>query len=592
MGKKKTWTNLQQPEGCDSPLPRAFCQFIMTPINQLMRAIMDEQKEKYEKMMSTLGIQLNGDDKQLTGKPLMKRTMQIWINAADTLLAMIVSKLPSPVEAQKYRVENLYEGPMDDAAANAIRACDPAGGLMMYVSKMVPTSDKGRFHAFGRVFSGTIATGQRVRIQGPHYKPGSKEDLAIKNIQRTVLMMGRTVEQIADVPCGNTVALVGVDQYILKSGTITTIEDAHIIADMKYSVSPVVKVAVKPKDGKELPKLVEGLKKLSKSDPLVVCTTEESGEHVIAGCGELHVEICLKDLREEYAQCEFTVSDPVVSYRETVNETSSVTCLAKSPNKHNRIYLVAEPMSDELCAAIEDGKAGPKAEAKERAKFMREKFDWDENAARKIWAWGPETEGANVVVDQTAGVQYLIEIKEHVNSAFQWATKEGPLCEENMRGIRFNIMDVTLHTDSIHRGAGQITPPTRRACFAAEMLGKPTLQEPVFLVEIVCPQEAMSGVYSCMNMRRGCVFEENQREGTPLIQSRAYLPVSESFGFVAALRQQTSGQAFPQCVFDHWDNMPGNCMEEGKMQELALAVRKRKNIKVEIPALGDYLDKL
>merc|ERR1712087_572611 len=593
MGKKKTWTNLQQPEGCDSPLPRAFCQFIMTPINQLMRAIMDEQKEKYEKMMSTLGIQLNGDDKQLTGKPLMKRTMQIWINAADTLLAMIVSKLPSPVEAQKYRVENLYEGPMDDTAANAIRACDPAGPLMMYVSKMVPTSDKGRFHAFGRVFSGTIATGQKVRILGSHYVPGSKEDLNIKNIQRTVLMMGRTVEQIADVPCGNTVALVGVDQFILKSGTITDIEDAHNIRAMKYSVSPVVKVAVKPKDGKDLPKLVEGLKKLSKSDPLVVCTTEESGEHVIAGCGELHVEICLKDLKEEYAQCEFTVSDPVVSYRETVTQESTQTCLAKSPNKHNRIYLVAEPMDDELSKAIEDGACGPKAEAKERAKLLKEQFDWDANDASKIWCWGPETEGANVVVDKTVAIQYLNEIKEHVNSAFQWTTKEGPLREENMRGIRFNIMDVTLHTDSIHRGAGQIMPPTRRCCFAAELTAKPTLQEPVFLVEITCPQEAMSGVYNCMNLRRGCVFEENQREGTPLIQVKAHLPVAESFGFVSALRQQTSGQAFPQCVFDHWDNMQGNAMEAGsKMEELILQIRKRKNLKVAMPALGDYLDKL
>merc|ERR1712107_916564 len=266
--------------------------------------------------------------------------------------------------AQKYRVENLYEGPMDDTASSAIRACDPAGPLMMYVSKMVPTSDKGRFHAFGRVFSGTIATGQKVRILGSHYKPGSKEDLNIKSIQRTVLMMGRVVEQIADVPCGNTVALVGVDQYLLKSGTITTIEDAHNIADMKYSVSPVVKVAVKPKDGKDLPKLVEGLKKLSKSDPLVICSTEESGEHVVAGCGELHVEICLKDLRDEYAQCEFIVGDPVVSYRETVNDTSNQTCLAKSPNKHNRIYLVAEPMAEELSVAIESGKLGPKAEAK------------------------------------------------------------------------------------------------------------------------------------------------------------------------------------------------------------------------------------
>merc|ERR1719329_402032 len=427
---------------------------------------------------------------------------------------------------------------------------------------------------------------------GSHYKPGSKEDLNIKNIQRTVLMMGRSTEQIADVPCGNTVALVGVDAYILKTGTITTFEDAHILADMKYSVSPVVKVAVKPKDGKDLPKLVEGLKKLSKSDPLVICTTEESGEHVIAGCGELHVEICLKDLREEYAQCDFVMSDPVVSYRETVSATSNQTCLAKSPNKHNRLYVVAEPLDEAVSAAIEEGILGPKAEAKERAKIFREKYDFDENDARKIWCWGPETEGANIVVDQTQAVQYVLEIKEHVTSAFQWATKEGPLCEENMRGIRFNIKDVTLHADSIHRGAGQIMPPTRRVCFAAEMTAEPTLQEPVFLVEITCPQEAMSGVYSCMNLRRGCVFEENPREGTPLIQVKAYLSVAESFGFVSALRQQTSGQAFPQCVFDHWENIPGNAMQEGKLQDLILACRKRKNLKVEMPKLVDYLDKL
>merc|ERR1719181_1140838 len=205
-------------------------------------------------------------------------------------------------------------------------------------------------------------------------------------------------EMIADVPCGNTVALVGVDQYILKSGTLTTIEDACNIADMKYSVSPVVKVAVKIKDGKDLPKLVEGLKKLSKSDPLVVCTTEENGEHVIAGCGELHVEICLKDLREEYAQCDFVMSDPVVAYRETVTQESSQTCLAKSPNKHNRLYVVAEPLDEAVSAAIEDGKCGAKTEPKERAKVLREKFEWDASEATKIWAWGPETEGANVVV--------------------------------------------------------------------------------------------------------------------------------------------------------------------------------------------------
>jgi len=590
--KEKKWVNAKR-EGYS----RGFCQFIMTPINQLMRAIIDQDVDKYNKMLTTLNVELNKEDRDLpSGKPFMKRVMQKWINAADTLLEMIVTHLPSPVKAQKYRVENLYSGPQDDAAAEAIRNCDPNGPLTMYISKMVPTNDKGRFYAFGRVFSGTVATGKKVRIQGPHYVPGSRDDLNIKNVQRTCVMMGSRVEQLQDVPCGNTAALVGVDQYLLKTGTITDIEDAHNFHDMKYSVSPVVRVAVKCKDGKDLPKLVDGLKKLSKSDPLVVCQIEESGEHVIAGCGELHVEICLKDLREEYAQCELIFSDPVVSYRETVQEPSSVTCLSKSPNKHNRLYFTCEPIDDDLATKIENQPNkdyGARADPKERAKLMAENFSWDINQARKIWCYGPETAGPNVVVDTTQGVQYLNEIKEHVNSAFQWCTKEGPLAEENMRGIRFNIQDVTMHTDSIHRGAGQIMPATRRVCFASELTAKPTLTEPVFLVEIVCPQDATSGIYSCLNMRRGHVFEENQKEGTPLVQCKAYLPVSESFGFTAALRQATSGQAFPQCVFDHWEVMPGDAMSEGsKLSELVLTIRKRKGAKVEIPSVADYLDKL
>jgi len=231
---------------------------------------------------------------------------------------------------------------------------------MIFISKMIPTNDKGRFYAFGRVFSGIVSTGQKVRIMGPNYTPGSKTDLNIKNIQRTVIMMAGKVEAVPDVPCGNTVGLVGVDQYILKQGTIATDEGAHNIRVMKFSVSPVVRVAVDVKNASDLPKLVEGLKKLSKSDPLVLCITEETGEHIIAGCGELHVEICLKDLVEEYAKCEIKVGDPVVTYKETVTEESTQMCLSKSPNKHNRIFMKAVPMQDELADEIEAETIGPK----------------------------------------------------------------------------------------------------------------------------------------------------------------------------------------------------------------------------------------
>merc|ERR1712054_312385 len=216
----------------------------------------------------------------------------------------------------------------------AIAACDPNGPLMLYISKMVPTSDKGRFYAFGRVFAGTVKTGQKVRIMGPNYVPGKKDDLVIKSIQRTVLMMGRTTEAIEDCPCGNTIALVGIDAYLVKSGTITTSEVAHNFKIMKFSVSPVVRVAVETKNPSDLPKLVEGLKRLSKSDPMVQCIIEESGEHIVAGAGELHLEICLKDLEEDHACIPIKKSDPVVSYRETVSEESSIMCLSKSPNKH------------------------------------------------------------------------------------------------------------------------------------------------------------------------------------------------------------------------------------------------------------------
>lgn len=166
--------------------------------------------------------------------------------------------------------------------------------------------------------------------------------------------MGRYIEPIEDVPCGNIVGLVGVDQYLVKTGTITTFADAHNMKVMKFSVSPVVRVAVECKNASDLPKLVEGLKRLAKSDPMVQCTIEESGEHIIAGAGELHLEICLKDLEEDHAGIPIKKSDPVVSYRETVSEESSITCLSKSPNKHNRLFMKANVMPDDLPAAIEN----------------------------------------------------------------------------------------------------------------------------------------------------------------------------------------------------------------------------------------------
>ncbi|CAN0147142.1 unnamed protein product, partial [Discosporangium mesarthrocarpum] len=404
-------------------------------------------------------------------------------------------------------------------------ATTPDAPLCMYVSKMVPTSDKGRFYAFGRVFSGKIATGQKVRILGPNYVPGKKTDLWVKNIQRTIIMMGRQEreeEENQNVPAGNTCGLVGVDQVLLKarlfaSGTITTSDVGHCIKTMKFSVSPVVRVAVEPKNSADLPKLVEGMKRLSKSDPMVLCYTEESGEHIIAGCGELHLEICLKDLQEDFMGTEVKISDPVVSFRETVSAESSQTCLSKSPNKHNRLYVTATNLENGIPEDVEEGRLNPRDDAKTRARYLADNYGWDVTEARKIWAFGPEGTGTNIFVDVTKGVNYLNEIKESVTGGFNWAMNEGPMTEEKVRGVRFNLLDVVLHADAIHRGMGQIMPTSRRVVYAAMLTASPVILEPVYLCDIQCPQDAMGGCYGVLTRRRGHVFAEEQRPGTPMV---------------------------------------------------------------------------
>jgi elongation factor 2 len=594
--KTKKWS--RQMIGKDGKKQeRAFCSFILKPICSLFDAIMNNNKAVYTKMLERLNVTIPKDAIELTGKPLLKRVMQTWLPAAECLMQMIINHLPSPRTAQAYRMENLYSGPLDDECARSIAACDPKGPLMMYISKMIPTSEKGRFYAFGRVFSGTVQTGGMVRILGPDYQLGKKTDLYCKKVQRTVLMMGRYVEQIPDCPCGNIIGLVGIDAYLLKAGTITTHDEGYPFVTMKYSVSPVVRVAVEVVNAADLPKLMEGLKRLAKSDPLVLCYTAPTGEHVIAGAGELHLEICIKDLKEDFMKgAPVKISDPVVSFSETVKEETPIDVIAKSPNKHNRIYLRAQPITggDEMIKAIDGKEIKMEDDFKKRARVMADEYGWDVTDARKVWTFGcPPDALANVLVDTTKAVQYLAEIKDSCVGAFIQATASGILCEETMRGIRFNLRDVTMHADAIHRGAGQIMPPVKRAMFACQIKSSPALMEPMFIADITVPSGALSGVYNTLSARRGQVEGKEDRPGTPICIIRAFLPVLESFGFTALLRQNTGGQAFPQLIFSHWADIQGSPYDEGSFAEkVCLEVRKRKGLKDGMPNFNDYYDKL
>lgn len=589
--KNKVWTG-EQVSKDGEVLKRGFVHFILDPLLKICKACLNNENDVLNKLLDVLSIKLDPTERELTNKALLRAVLKKWIEASDALMEMMVLHLPSPRTAQKYRYNYLYEGPVDDACAIAMRDCDSNGPLMMYVSKMVPTSDKGRFYAFGRVFSGKVMSGQKVRIMGPNYVPGKKIDFAEKAIQRCVVMMGRKTEPLPEVPCGNTCALIGIDENLVKTGTISDHPEAYNIRIMKYSVSPVVRVAIQPKNPSELPKLVAGMQRLAKSDPLVVCINdEETGENIIAGSGELHVEICINDLVNEYAMIEIKQSDPVVSYRETVTAVSK-TAMSKSANGHNRLYCTGQPITEEFCRAIEKGEI-PMRDLKEKTKILVEKFEFDKTEVPKIWGFGPDGEGPNLIVDVTSGCQFMNEIKDHMVSGFELVVRHGVLCEEPLRGVRFNVNDTTLHNDSIHRGAGQLSPATRRVLYACQLLSNPTLQEPIYLVEVTCPKDAVNDLYRLFGDRRGGIDDEVHVEGTPLVLVKGFLPVANSFKFTADMRAATSGQASPNCVFDHWETLEGDVNKIGGMlRNVVEGARKRKGLKAELPDVNTFMDKL
>ena len=221
------------------------------------------------------------------------------------------------------------------------------------------------------------------------------------------------------------------------------------------------------------------------------------------------------------------------------------------------------PLGDELSNVIEQEVIGPKTDAKERSKILCEDFKWDKGDCAKIWCFGPNANGPNMLVDVSKGVQYLNEIKDSMEASFQWATQTGVIAEESMRGIKFNVHDANIHSDPAHRGGGQIMPCARRVFFASQLTAKPALQEPLYLVDIQTPDDCVGQIYQVLSQRRGVVTGEEPVPGTPLVQMKAYLPVGESFGFTQALRAATSGRAFPQMIFDHWDQLTGDPLEEG-----------------------------
>lgn len=374
------------------------------------------------------------------------------------------------------------------------------------------------------------------------------------------------------VTAGNWALFEGIDASISKTATVASYGDepeACIFRPLKFTTASTMKVAIEPINPSELPKMLDGLRKINKSYPLVTTKVEESGEHIVVGTGEMYLDCVLHDLRTMYSEIEIKVADPVATFCETVRETSSLKCFAETPNKKNKLTMIAQPLENGIAVDIEAGhlRLGGGSERKELEATLQNKYGWDLLAARGVWAFGPDSiSGPNMLLDDTLPYEVdkakLDSVRGSIVQGFQWATREGPLCDEPIRNVKFKILDAAIADDPIQRASGMLIPTARRVAYSAFLLAAPRLMEPVYLAEIQTPMDAEKAIANVVARRRGQVINRAPKPGTPFYIVQAYIPVIESFGFETDLRTHTQGQAFVQSMFDHWQEVPGDPLDK------------------------------
>ena len=426
-------------KGVEENAQRTFVKFVLEPIYKIYSHTISESPDDLKETLANIGINLKPSQLKTDAKVLLNLVCEQFFGPANGFVDMIVGHIPSPVEGSQKMLERYYTGPLDTEVAAAMKACDSDGPLVVHITKLFSTVDASGFNAFGRIMSGTARPGQQVRVLGEGYTPEDEEDMVTATIADT--WIAETCYNIPTngVPAGNMVLLGGVDNSIVKTATLVPLklkndEDAHIFKPIRQMTESVFKVAVEPVNPSELPKMLDGLRKINKSYPLVSTKVEESGEHIILGTGELYMDCVMHDLRKLYSEMEIKVSDPVTRFCETVVETSAIMCYSITPNKKNKVTMIAEPLDDGIAEDIESGKVSIKDPIRKVAKFFEEKYDWDKLAARSIWAFGPDEMGPNILQDDTLPSQVdkklLGSVRDSITQGFSWGTREGPLCEE------------------------------------------------------------------------------------------------------------------------------------------------------------------
>ena len=481
----------------------------------------------------------------------------------EVVLDMVIKHLPSPPEAQKYRIPHLWKGDLESEAGKAMLNCDPNGPLAGVITKIIVDKHAGAVSVC-RLFSGKIKQGDEVYMVNNQQKA---------KVQQVSVFMGPERIPVESISAGNICALVGLKE---ASAGETICSPDHIIEPFEaitHISEPVITVAIEAKNTKDLPKLIEVLRQVAREDPTVrVEINEETGEHLLSGMGELHIEIITKLKIERDAGIPVEVGQPIVVYRETVTDKSPVV-ESKSPNKHNKLYFVVEPLEEGVLKAYKEGKI-PDVDTKRKLddKIVQEliKAGMDPEEAKRVMCI---YEG-NVLVNMTRGIVHLDEVKELIIQGFKEAMKNGPLAAEKCQGVKVKLIDAVLHEDAIHRGPAQMIPAARFGIRDAMMQAKPVLLEPMQYVYINTPQDFMGAAMREISNRRGQILDMEQEGDMAIIKAKC--PVAEMFGFAGAIRGATQGRCLWSIEFAGYEKVPREMQEQ-----LIKQIRERKGLKLE-----------
>jgi elongation factor 2 len=481
------------------------------------------------------------------------------------VLDMVVRHLPSPTKAQRERVGVIWKGNLNSAIGQAMLRCDSEGPIALMVTKIVVDLHAGEI-TVGRLFSGTLKPGTELNIVDRKTR---------SRVQTTGLFMGPRRIEVQEIPAGNIVAVVGLKDAVAGS-TCTNLDEFEPFEAIKHLSEPVVTMAIEAKNPRDLPKLIEVLRQLAKEDPTIHITlNEETGEHLISGMGELHLEVKVEKIRRERG-LEVVTSPPIVVFRETVTAKSPAV-EGKSPNKHNRFYIVVEPLPPEVIKLFREGEVDMKMDKKERRRML------EEGGLSKMEAAGiQEYYGGNVFCDVTKGIQHLNETMELILEGFREAMRTGPLAREPVMGVKVKLVDCKLHEDAVHRGPAQVIPAVRGAIFAAMLQANLTLLEPYQKVFVTVPQDMLGNVTREIQGRRGQILEMKTEGDFVTVAAKA--PVKEMFGFAGDLRSATAGKAMWSVEHAGFEAVP-----QGLLNQFIMEVRRRKGLKLEVPEPEDFL---